>query len=310
MDELQNEVLQLLQQRGALFFTEMVASTMKPAREVLDALWELAWAGAVTNDTFAPVRALAWPKRSGAAPRPRAGGLPPESSGRWSAAAMTGSAMPSGTQRAHRLASTLLERYGVVTRETVLSEGVPGGFSTVYPVFKAMEDGGRIRRGYFVEGLGAAQFALPGAVERLRAERERPEEPLVTVLAATDPSNPYGATLPWPKREDEQRRQLQRAAGAQVVLVDGEAVLYLDRGGRGVTTLPAFDVDATRKLALGELLQMVDRLGGRGLTIERIDGLQTGESPVADAFLVAGFSAGYRGLTYRPAARRVGVAGR
>ena len=309
-DELQRVVLDLLRRRGALFFTELVASTMNPAREVLDALWELAWGGLVNNDTFAPVRALAWPKRTTVAPRPRSGGLPPEASGRWSATAISDSAPPNSTQRAHRLASTLLERYGVVTRETVMAEGVDGGFSAVYPVFKAMEDGGRIRRGYFVEGLGAAQFALPGAVERLRAERDRPEEPLIVMLAATDPANPYGATLPWPKRENEQRRQLQRAAGAQVVLVDGEAVLYLDRGGRGVTTLPAFDVAVSRELALGGLLQAVERLGGRGLTVERIDGLPTGESPIAEAFLAAGFLAGYRGLTYRPATRGVDVAGR
>ncbi|MEP6871085.1 MAG: helicase-related protein, partial [Anaerolineaceae bacterium] len=312
VDELQTAVLELLRQRGALFFAEMVATTMKPARDVLDALWELAWAGAVTNDTFAPVRALAWPKKvgTGIGPRPRSGGLPPESSGRWSAAAMAGVQTANSTQRAHSLATTLLERYGVVTRETVMSEGIAGGFSTVYPVFKAMEDGGRIRRGYFVEGLGAAQFALPGAVERLRAERDRPDEPRVAVLAATDPANPFGATLPWPKREEEQRRQLQRAAGAQVALVDGEVVLYLDRSGRGVTTLPAFDDVAVRGLALGGLLQTVDRLGRRGLTVERIDGLQPIESPFGEAFIAAGFASGYRGLTYRPAARSLASAGR
>ncbi|MEO6398629.1 MAG: DEAD/DEAH box helicase, partial [Tepidiformaceae bacterium] len=307
--ELQAAILELLQRRGALFFTEFVPSTMRPAREVLDALWELAWAGAVTNDTFAPVRALAWPKRAAPSPRTRTRGLPPESSGRWSATASPGQELPSATARAHRLATTLLERHGVVTRETVASEGVVGGFSAVYPVLKAMEDGGRIRRGYFVEGLGAAQFALPGAVERLRAERERPEEPRVVVLAATDPANPYGATLPWPKREEDQRRQLQRAAGAQVVLVDGEPVVYLDRSGRGITTLPAFDSPNVHGLALAGLLAAFEQRGGRGLKLERIDGLQAADSPVVEAFLAGGFTVGYRGLTYRPPTRGAAVAG-
>jgi ATP-dependent Lhr-like helicase len=184
----------------------------------------------------------------------------------------------------------------VVTREAVAAEGVPGGFSAVYPVLKAMEEGGRIRRGYFVEGLGAAQFALPGAVDRLRAERDLPEEPDVRLLAATDPANPYGAAVAWPKRGD-QKRSLQRSAGAQVVLVNGEPVLYVERGGRALATLPAFESDAA-SLAIDALTRLA--AGGKPLTIERIDGEAAADSPHASRFREAGFVVGYRGLTYRP----------
>src|SRR6185436_20011807 len=121
----------------------------------------------------------------------------------------------SSTERAHALAVSLLERHGVVTRESVLGEGVAGGFAAVYPVLRAMEEAGKIRRGYFVEGLGAAQFALPGAVDRLRAERVPIDGPTLLVLAVADPANPYGATLGWPKA-----RKVQRVGGAHLVLVD------------------------------------------------------------------------------------------
>ncbi|MEO9255956.1 MAG: DEAD/DEAH box helicase, partial [Tepidiformaceae bacterium] len=238
-------------------------------------------------------------KRHGGSPRGRAGSLPPESAGRWSLTPTLPEATTStATARAHSLATTLLDRYGVVTRESVAAEGITGGFSAVYPVLKAMEEGGRIRRGYFVEGLGAAQFALRGAVDRLRAEREVQDDPEVHVLAATDPANPYGAAVPWPRRDDQQRRSLQRAAGAFVVLVNGEPLLYLERGGRSVVTLPAFDGDHT-SLAIAALSTVAHDTAGRGLNIERIDGEPAADSPHAQAFRAAGFASGYRGLTYR-----------
>lgn len=133
------------------------------------------------------------------------------------------------------LAEILLERYGVLTRDAVRSEGVPGGFASVYAVLKAMEDSGRVRRGYFVAGLGGAQFAAPGAVDRLRSLREPEREPRARVLAATDPANPYGTVLSWPAKGP------QRAAGAYVVTIGGEACLFLERGGRSVSALRAFD---------------------------------------------------------------------
>ena len=153
------------------------------------------------------------------------------------------------TERGHALATALLERHGVVTREGAAAEGIVGGYASVYPVLRAMEESGRARRGYFVAGLGAAQFALPGAVDRLRAVRD--DEGTVRVLAATDPAQPYGAALAWPRPEGDERLPLQRAAGAYVVLVDGHAVLYLERGGRGLITLPAATDDRTRRACGG-----------------------------------------------------------
>ena len=148
------------------------------------------------------------------------------------ALALRGGKEASDTERRHALALRLLERQGVVTRDGVAAENVAGGFSAVYPVLREMEERGRVRRGYFVEGLGGAQFCLPAALDRLRSERGDPggdDGPRnVLVLAAADPANPYGATLPWPRRDEEDRRPFQRAAGAYVVLVDGEPVIYLE----------------------------------------------------------------------------------
>ena len=228
-----------LASRGASFYRELftAARGTRTARSS-DALWDLVWAGEVTNDTFAPLRALRW-KRTASGGR-RGGGRgrltalgPPEAAGRWSLVAPE-TAPASPTERLHAQSLALLERHGVLTREAVATEGIEGGFAAVYPVLRAMEDAGRIRRGYFVDGLGAAQFALAGALDRLRSVRE-PADPAasgaVHLLAAADPANPYGAALAWPRRGETDRRPLQRAAGAYVVLVDGVAALYLERGG-------------------------------------------------------------------------------
>jgi ATP-dependent Lhr-like helicase len=168
-------------------------------------------------------------------------------------------------------------------------------------VFKAMEDAGRVRRGYFVEGLGAAQFALPGAVDRLRAERDPRNEPEVVVLAAADPANPYGAAIPWPRRGDEARHVFQRAAHARVVLVDGEPVLYVERGGRAVVTFPAFDTE--RSVLAVAALAAAAAASDRPRPLERIDSRPPDQSPHLVRFLDAGFVRGYRGLTMPAAAR-------
>ena len=222
-------------------------------RDVLDALWDLVWAGEVTNDTFAPLRALRWrrPVAGPATPavathEPRATGSGrPMVAGRCAGHGRREPTRPRGptaTERLHAWSLALLERHGVLTREAVVAENLGGGFPAVYPVLRAMEEAGRIRRGYFVDGLGAAQFALPGAVDRLRALREPGgSDGDVHVLAATDPANPYGAALAWPRRGDDDRRPLARAAGAYVVIVDGEAALYVDRGGGSFQSLPAAD---------------------------------------------------------------------
>ena len=242
-----------LTRRGASFYRELFAAAGGGSeRDVLDALWDLVWAGEVTNDTFAPLRALRWKRTAGGGPRrPRAGRLtslgPPEAAGRWSLVESVGVAP---TARIHAQSLALLERHGVLTREAVASEGIAGGFSAVYPILRAMEEAGRIRRGYFVDGLGAAQFALAGALDRLRATRDAAESPgraAVHLLAATDPANPYGAALPWPRRDEADRRPLQRAAGAYVALVDGFAVAYLERGGTTLQTLAPADDPAGRR---------------------------------------------------------------
>jgi ATP-dependent Lhr-like helicase len=293
-------IVECLRSQGASFFADLVAATGGSPRDTLDALWDLVWAGLVTNDTLAPVRALAWPRRQSGTPRGRGSLVPPDAVGRWSLTrAGRGQPPPEPTAAAHALAEMLLERYGVVTRESVTAEGIPGGFSAVYPVLKAMEEGGRVRRGYFVEGLGGAQFALPGVVDRLRADRDESDEPIAHLLAATDPASPYGAAVPWPLDDADRRRALQRAAGAYVVLVNGEPAVYVERGGRGLMTLPRFDDPGVAAAAIDELRSLAGRRPRQSLTLERIDGLAAADSPCALRFIEAGFATGYRGLTYR-----------
>ena len=316
-----------LGRRGASFYRDLFgAAGGRSDREVLDALWDLAWAGEVTNDTFAPFRALRW-KRPGGDRRPRPGRLatlgPPEAAGRWSLveggllpggdqaagdasggdlAAGSVPATPGATERLHALALVLLDRHGVLTREAVMSEGVEGGFAGVYPVLRALEEAGRIRRGYFVDGLGAAQFALSGAIDRLRAAREPDaERPRVDLLAAADPAQPYGAALPWPRRGDDDRRPFQRAAGAYVVLVDGAAVLYLERGGKGLATFPAADDGERAAPALAALTGLLGDGRLRELVISRADGAALApEHPWRARLVDAGFVPGYRGMALRP----------
>jgi ATP-dependent helicase Lhr and Lhr-like helicase len=318
-----------LTDRGASFYREILAAVLRAAgssgarpptqRELLDALWDLVWSGRITNDTFLPIRALRWPRsgRDRPAARPRLGATgrlgPPEGAGRWSlvseavstAVAIAGGAPPTDTERRHALALRLLDRNGLLTRDGAAAEEVTGGFAAIYPILREMEDRGRIRRGYFVEGLGGAQFALPGALDRLRTVRVAPGDSgagtfgsrEVILLAATDPANPYGVTLPWPASgEDGPRATFPRAAGAYVVLVDGDPVIYLERGGKSLRTLPAFaDADAAA-LALRALGGLVIDGRMRSLQISRIDSVPITSSPHRDAFVQAGFAAGYRGL--------------
>ena len=293
-----------LARRGASFYRELHAAAGGGSdREVLDALWDLVWAGEVTNDTFAPLRALRW-KRTGRDARRRPGRLtslgPPEAAGRWS---LVEPAAAAPTERLHAQSLALLERHGVLTREAVAGEGVEGGFSAVYPILRALEEAGRIRRGYFVDGLGAAQFALAGALDRLRAVREPsdadPAARTAYVLAAADPANPYGAALPWPRRGDDDRRPLQRAAGAYVVLVDGEAAAYVERGGATLQVLSPADDPAVAAAAFRALGALVADGRFRELVVTKVDGLPVAESPFRAVLLESGFVPGYRGLTLR-----------
>jgi ATP-dependent Lhr-like helicase len=229
---------------------------------------------------------------------------PPGSEGRWSLTERPGDgARPSETERRTALARSLLERYGVLTREAAGAEAIPGGFSAVYPILKAMEESGRVRRGYFVAGLGATQFALPGADDRLRAMRAEPEESTTLVLAATDPANPYGAALAWPAGD----ARPQRAAGAQVVLRDGALLAWVGRTETNlVTFLPAEEPArhaAARDLARA-LARLVDSGRRRAILIGRIDGGEPGQSPLAPHLAAAGFQPGSRGYLRRGLAAR------
>jgi ATP-dependent Lhr-like helicase len=289
-----------LARRGASFYREIFAAAGGGSdREVLDALWDLVWAGEVTNDTFAPLRALRW-KRTGR-DRPRRPGRltalgPPEAAGRWS---LVESPVATPTERLHATALALLDRHGVVTREAVMSEGIDGGYAAVYPILRMLEEAGRIRRGYFVEGLGAAQFAHAGALERLRGVREPADVRLVHLLAVTDPAQPYGAALAWPRRGEDDRRPLPRAAGAYVVLVDGQPALYLERGG-GIQTLPPLDDAEIAAAAIPALRTLVLDGRLRELLVSKVDGAPVADSPWRSVLLAGGFVAAYRGLAMRP----------
>jgi ATP-dependent Lhr-like helicase len=288
------------------FFSDLLAKVELAPEQVQEALWDLVWAGEVTNDAFAPLRAprltLA---RARQAPRhgtrrfgARRGGAQPNTwahpPGRWALTDTIFRREPEPGQHRRTLAELLLERYGIVTREQVLAEGIPGGFSILYDALSQLETLGVCRRGYFVEGLGGAQFALPGAVERLRAQRAV-EEAAPVVLAATDPAQPYGAALPWPQRGSEQRRPA-RVRGAYVVLAGAEPVLYVEKGGRGIATLVEPD-DPRMRPAFDALAQFVTGGRGRKLSLERIDGEPVVGSPHEPMLVELGFRAGPRKLT-------------
>ncbi|HET7929433.1 MAG TPA: crosslink repair DNA glycosylase YcaQ family protein, partial [Actinomycetota bacterium] len=296
-----------LRERGASFWPELLAAGGIPdERIVLAALWDLVWAGEVTNDTIAPLRAFLVRRptkaaRSGAKPRPgalrRAG--PPAAAGRWSLVRTLLEPEPSPTEAAHARAMQLLERHGVLTREAVLAEGAPGGFAGVYAVLRALEESGMVRRGYFVDGLGAAQFALPGAVERIRDLREVSREPSVLALPAPDPAQPYGAALPWPPGTGQGAGRgsgrPSRTAGAFVVLSNGEPAAFLERGARTLLTFAAGG-DGVWMDALAALVKD-GRL--RRIELSKIDGEPAAGSAFAEDLRTAGFADGYRGLVLR-----------
>jgi ATP-dependent Lhr-like helicase len=281
-----------LADRGASFFRDLYeAAGGGDPQETLDALWDLVWAGEATNDTLAPLRAFLWGKvRSGGRGKPRLPtASPPAGSGRWYLVADLLASAPSSTEQAKALAEQLLERYGVVTRDAVLAEGVPGGFSGLYPLYRAMEDTGRVRRGYYVAGLGGAQFALPGAVDRLRAEVGGGAQ----LLAAADPANPYGASVAWPSAEGNP----SRSAGAYVITVDGVLAVFVDRGGRRAAT---FTADAEVLGAAAPLLAELAEGRVRRMELETIDGVRAADTPLGRLLGDIGFTSSYRGLAYRP----------
>ncbi|QQC91721.1 ATP-dependent helicase [Streptomyces alfalfae] len=341
---LHQSVLDTLSGGYGLFFRQIadqVRATTHPEAsdpQLADTIWELAWSGRLTNDTLTPMRSLLGSGRTAGAtahrakrnvPRGRYGSLtaaarsggvgatravsrsgPPTVAGRWS---LLPPREPDPTLRAHALARTLLDRHGVVTRGAVAAEGVEGGFSATYRVLSAFEDSGQARRGYVVEGLGAAQFAMDGAVDRLRAtanSREsadgtRPSDARsAVVLAAADPANAYGAALPWPEPPTGSSHKPGRKAGSLVVLVDGDLTLYMERGGKTLLAWPASPEDPVamdpRLQAAAEALASAARAGALGtVTVERVNAEAALTSPFAALLEGAGFHATPRGLRLR-----------
>jgi ATP-dependent Lhr-like helicase len=282
--------------RSAEFWPDLLASTGLESEIALPALWELVWAGEVTNDAWTPLRAA---RRYGAPvverrprrfSRTRAGGAT-STQGRWS---LTGKLFPAAVDR-RALAELLLERQGIVVRDGVRGEGIIGGYGAVYGELRALETIGSCRRGYFVEGLGGAQFALPGAVERLRELRGEAADD-VLVLAAADPAQPYGAALPWPRRAGA---RAARVAGAHVVLIAGAAALFVERGGRTLVPLREPEERWLRP-ALAGLAQWVLDGHARRLAVERFDGRPVTETEAMPLLVDAGFLAGPRRAVLRP----------
>jgi ATP-dependent Lhr-like helicase len=289
-EEVHDAIRELLERRPC-FWLDLVGELDLETEELHAALWDLVWAGEVTNDAFAPLRArrLSAAQRAGRARGRRFAGRRAAAGqavqGRWSLTAPLFEDAPPAGPRLRARAELMLERYGIVTREMVLAEGVPGGFATLYGELSNLEMLGTARRGYFVEGLGGAQFALPGAVERLRSLPQ--EEDRYLVLAATDPANPHGAALPWPKRSEGRRPS--RSAGAYVLLRDGELLLYVERGGKGVLNLAELDGEELRE-ALGELADKAADGVLPKLAIERVDGEPVIGSGLEPTLIEAGFS--------------------
>ncbi len=298
--ELETRLLTLFREKGALFFHDMsraLAGTFTP--DLVEALWSLVWKGLVTNDTLVPLRARLQPETPGkrrsrlAVTRSRA---TPGTEGRWS---ILPPIEASATDRRAALVRTVLERHGIFTRESSHVEIDDASFGRCYEVLRGLEDAGRIRRGWFVEGLGATQFAARGADEMLRGTRDPSAEPTSLVLAATDPAQPYGASLPWPAREGA---KAQRANGAQVILLDGALVGWIGRTEQSLLTfLPTSEPARGRTIdALADALAGLVRSGARrALMLASIDGESAMRSPLTEALIARGFRHGLRGLLLR-----------
>ncbi|HEV2709585.1 MAG TPA: crosslink repair DNA glycosylase YcaQ family protein [Edaphobacter sp.] len=311
------KIIEYLRARGASFFQDLHDGVGGGyPGETLDALWELVWKGLVTNDGMAALRAYCERPMSSARKQRRVHQqtgfrsrrtTPPTAQGRWALQAAAFVAGWSGTAWSHAMAQQFLTRYGVVFRETAHAENLPGGFSAIYDVMKALEESGKIRRGYFASDLGATQFALPAAVDLLRSLRvqQEPERPEMLQLAATDPANPYGALLRWPAPPDA-GSSLTRSVGAHVILCDGELVAYLRRGNPNVQIfLPEEEPHRSHVMRnLAEFLvkrvqALEDESSRAGMLIAMVNGIAVAEHPMARALLDAGFSAGAMGFNVR-----------
>jgi ATP-dependent Lhr-like helicase len=308
LDVREQAILAALDARGALFFAPLhEAAGGGFPQDTVDALWTLVWRGLVTNDTLQPLRAHvghATRERRGAARPFRSRRVaPPTAEGRWARLPVAaGSTTPTAWSAA--MGQQLLTRYGLVTREVAGAEGLPGGFSAIYDVFRTLEEGGRIRRGYFVTGVGAMQFAAPAAVDLLRALRTPPEAAEVAVLAATDPANPYGALVKWPDTPAGAGRGPTRSVGARVVFVDGHLTAWLGRGLKSfLVWLPEHEPDRSRHAeALARALPMTGTDRERraaSVLLGEINGGPAIDSPIRPFLEAAGFVATPQGLQWR-----------
>ena len=301
------EIVAFLHRHGASFFNGVLDATGGGfPQDTVDAIWDLVWKGLLTNDTLHALRAYASApertRRSGRTSTFRSRRLiPPSAEGRW---AVVPSATASTTAWATAMAHQLLTRHGIVTRDAAAIEHLPGGFSAMYPVLRRLEETGRIRRGYFVAGLGAAQFAQPGAVDLLRDARDERDEAITAVtISATDPANPYGVLIPWPMVSDE-GRGATRTAGARVVMVNGRAAAWIGRGDRQLLVwLPEHEPERSRigRALARELVDLAMRApdGRRGWLIEEINGRPSVHDPSSRFLLDAGFAATAGGLQLR-----------
>lgn len=296
LEQLHREVVQILSQRGAVFFSDLRGTVGVNAAQLETVLEDLIWAGLVTNDLFSPLRALLSPIK-------QRGRLNPFG-GRWT---LVSSLTPAdigksrGTEHQLAWARTLLDRYGIVSKEVASLENFPGGFSPLYDVFKTMEEAGKLRRGFFVEGLSGAQFAYSQVVDQLRAAREL-QETQVGVLAACDPANPYGGLLPWPTAEGEadnkKRARPRRVAGGKIVLVDGLPAFFVEASAKKLVTFPALNTPALAQQAAQALTQLAATAKGKRLHIEQIDGQPASSSPWAPLLQNVGFKTDWLHLVF------------
>ncbi|MEE2755393.1 MAG: DEAD/DEAH box helicase [Myxococcota bacterium] len=294
--EIYDEVRRVLNERGALFFKQLSGLVGGFPERLLEAVWDLVWNGEVSNDSLVPLRRMVRPPQELKKQRRRAYRLRPSrhhslpgSEGRWWLVDERRSNAPNQTDRRMALAQQLLERHGIITREAAASEQLDGGFSSVYPVFKALEESGRIRRGYFVEGLGLTQFAVPGADDQLRQGRTSDTESSVLLLATTDPANPFGAALPWP---DDFSGRPERSPGSRVAIMGGRPIAFISRSGRSLHTRFSQDI-IERRVEVQGLCQalrdfaQINRI--KVIYIEQINGELARDSSLTSEFIEHGF---------------------
>jgi ATP-dependent helicase Lhr and Lhr-like helicase len=313
------EIIGYLKAHGASFFQDLHDGVGGGyPGETLEALWSLVWKGQLTNDGMAALRAYCEKPASSGSRKParrvhQQTGFrsrrttPPTAQGRWALQGAAFATDRSGTEWSHAIAQQLLTRYGVVFRETAHAENLPGGFSAIYDVMKALEESGKIRRGYFAADLGATQFAMLAAVDLLRSLRvqQDPEKVEMLQLAATDPANPYGALLRWPAAADA-GSSLTRSVGARVILCDGALVAYLRRGNPNVQMFLPEEEPQRSQVARSVAEFLVTRVhddedasGRGGMLISSVNGVAVAEHWMARFLLDAGFAAGAMGFNVR-----------